>query len=85
MDKSVIIVFLLVALAAWIAWLVYNYSIYYKQVSIEDRISYWKNRIYRVQNCVNDLIDVIHKKFPESTIRYNHNDDVDEIEGEIKY
>ena len=48
MDKSVIIVFLLVALAAWIAWLVYNYSIYYKQVSIEDRISYWKNRIYRV-------------------------------------
>ena len=85
MDKVVIIVFLLVALAAWIAWLVYNYSIFNKQIAIEAKVSYWKNRVTRVQDCIEDLVDVIHKQFPKSTIQYNHTDEVDAVEGEIKY
>lgn len=85
MDKIVIIVFLLVALAAWIAWLVYNYSIFNKQIAVEAKVSYWKNRVTRVRNCIEDLVDAIHKQFPNSTIQYNHNDEVDEVEGEIKY
>ena len=44
MDKVIIIVLLCVALAAWIAWLVYNYSIFNKQIIIEAKVSYWKNR-----------------------------------------
>ena len=85
MDKIVIIVFLLVALAAWIAWLVYNYTIFNKQVAVEAKVDYWKNRVTRVQDCLNDLVDAIHKQFPNSTIQYAHNDEVDEISGEIKY
>ena len=85
MDKSVIIVFLLVALAAWIAWLVYNYAIFNKQSAIEAKVSYWKNRVTRVQDCITDLVDAIHKQFPKSTIQYNHNDEIDAVEGEIKY
>ena len=85
MDKIVIIVFLLVCLAAWIAWLIYNYSVFNKQVSIEAKVEYWKGRVARVQDCLNDLIDVIYKQFPKSTIQYNHNDEIDEVEGEIKY
>lgn len=85
MDKSVIIVFLCVALAAWIAWLVYNYAIFNKQIAIEAKVSYWKNRVSRVQDCITDLIDAIHKQFPKSTIQYNHNDEIDAVEGEIKY
>lgn len=85
MDKVVIIVLLCVALAAWIAWLIYNYAIFNKQVSIEAKVDYWKNRVTRVQNCITDLVDAIHKQFPKSTIQYAHNDEVDEIEGEIKY
>ena len=85
MDKVVIIVLLCVALAAWIAWLVYNYSIFNKQIAVEAKVSYWKNRVTRVQDCIEDLVDAIHKHFPNSTIQYCHNDEVDEIEGEIKY
>ena len=85
MDKSVIIVLLCVALAAWIAWLVYNYAIYNKQVAIDAKVSYWKNRTKRVQDCIEDLVDAIYKKFPKSTIQYAHNDEIDVVEGEIKY
>ena len=85
MDKTVIIVFLFVCLAAWIAWLIYNYSIFNKQVAIEAKVKYWKSRVIRVQDCLNDLVDAIHKQFPKSTIQYNHNDEIDEVEGEIKY
>lgn len=85
MDKVVIIVLLCVALVAWIAWLVYNYAIYNKQVSIDAKVSYWKNRTKRVQDCIEDLVDAIHKKFPKSTVQYAHNDEIDEISGEIKY
>lgn len=85
MDKIVIIVFLLVVLAAWIAWLVYNYAIFNKQAAIEAKVSYWKNRVARVQDCIEDLVDAVHKQFPNSTIQYAHNDEVDAIEGEIKY
>lgn len=85
MTNSVIIVFLFVALAAWIAWLVYNYAIFNKQIAVEAKVSYWKNRVERVQNCISDLVDAIHKQFPKSTIQYAHNDEVDEISGEIKY
>lgn len=85
MDKSVIIVLLCVALAAWIAWLIYNYSIFNKQVAVEAKVDYWKNRVTRVQNCIEDLVDAIHKQFPKSTIQYAHNDEVDAVEGEIKY
>lgn len=85
MDKIVIITFLCVALAAWICWLIYNYAIYNKQVAVEAKVSYWKTRVSRVQNCINDLVDVIHKQFPKSTIQYSHNDEFDNIEGEIKY
>lgn len=85
MDKSVIIVFLLVALAAWIAWLIYNYAIFNKQVAVEAKVDYWKNRVTRVQDCIEDLVDAIHKQFPKSTIQYAHNDEVDAVEGEIKY
>ena len=85
MDKIVILVFLLVCLAAWIAWLIYNYSVFNKQIAIEAKVEYWKGRVARVQDCITDLIDAIHKQFPNSTIQYAHNDEVDEIEGEIKY
>ena len=85
MTNSVIIVLLCVALAAWIAWLIYNYAIFNKQIVIEAKVSYWKNRVERVQNCITDLVDAIHKQFPKSTIQYAHNDEVDSIEGEIKY
>ena len=85
MDKVVIIVLLCVALAAWIAWLVYNYSILNKQIAVEAKVSYWKNRVTRVQDCINDLVDTIHKQFPKSTVQYAHSDEVDEISGEIKY
>lgn len=85
MDKAVIIVLLCVALAAWIAWLVYNYSIFNKQIAVEAKVSYWKNRVTRVQDCIEGLVDAVHKQFPKSTIQYNHNDEVDEVEGEIKY
>ena len=85
MTNSVIIVLLCVALAAWIAWLVYNYSIFNKQIIIEAKVSYWKNRTKRVQDCITDLVDAIHKQFPNSTIQYIHNNEVDAIEGEIKY
>ena len=85
MDKIVIITFLCVALAAWICWLIYNYAIYNKQVAVEAKVSYWKHRTKRVQDCINGLVDAIHKKFPNSTIQYAHNDEVDEVSGEIKY
>lgn len=85
MTNSVIIVLLCVALAAWIAWLIYNYAIFNKQVSIEAKVDYWKNRVIRVQDCLNDLVDAIHKQFPKSTIQYTHNDEIDAVEGEIKY
>ena len=85
MNNSVIIVICCVALAAWISWLVYNYSIFNKQVAIEAKVDYWKHRTKRVQDCITDLIDSIHKQFPNSTIQYAHNDEVDEVEGEIKY
>lgn len=85
MDKLVIIVFLLVALAAWIAWLIYNYSIFNKQVAVEAKVDYWKHRVSCVRSCLEGLIDAIHKQFPKSTIRYNHNDEIDEIEGKIEY
>lgn len=85
MTNSVIIVLLCVALAAWISWLIYNYAIFNKQVIIEAKVSYWKNRTKRVQDCITDLVDDIHKQFPNSTIQYAHNDEVDAIEGEIKY
>ena len=85
MDKSVIIVLLCIALVAWIAWLIYNYSIFNKQVAVEAKVDYWKNRTKRVQDCIYDLVDAIHKQFPKSTIQYAHNDEVDAVEGEIKY
>ena len=85
MDKIVIVTFLCTALAAWIAWLVYNYAVFNKQVSVEAKVDYWKNRVSRVQNCLDDLISAIHKQFPKSTIEYNHTQEIDEIEGEIKY
>ena len=67
MDKSVIIVFLCVSLAFWIAWLIYNYAVFNKQVAIEAKVDYWKNRTKRVQDCIYDLVDAIHKQFPKST------------------
>ena len=85
MDNSVIITLLCVALAAWIAWLIYNYAIFNKQIVIDAKVSYWKHRVERVQNCVTDLVDAIHKQFPKSTIQYSHTDEVDVVEGEIKY
>ena len=85
MDNSVIITLCGVALAAWIAWLIYNYAIFNKQIVVEAKVSHWKNRVTRVQDCITDLIDAIHKQFPKSTIQYNHNDEVDAVEGEIKY
>ena len=85
MDKAVIIVFLCLAVVAWISWLIYSFSIFNKQVAIEAKVSYWKNRTKRVQDCIYDLVDAIHKQFPNSTIQYAHNDEIDEIEGEIKY
>ena len=85
MDNSVIITLCGVALAAWIAWLIYNYAVFNKQVIIDSKAYYWKNRLKRVQSCVEDLIETIHKKFPNSTIDYIHNDEIDEISGEIKY
>jgi len=85
MDKSVIIVICYVALAAWISWLVYNYAVFNKQVAVEAKVDYWKNRVSRVRSCLEDLVDAIHKQFPKSTIEYAHNEEIDEIEGEIKY
>lgn len=85
MDKVVIIVLLCVALAAWIAWLVYNYAVFNKHIAVEAKVSYWKNRVSRVQDCITDLVDAIHKQFPKSTIQYAHNDEVDAVEGELKY
>ena len=85
MEKSVIIVVCCVALAAWISWLIYNYAVFNKQIAVEAKVDYWKNRLSRVQNCVQDLVDAIHKQFPKSTIQYVHNDEIDAVEGEIKY
>lgn len=85
MEKSVIIVFLCISLAAWISWLVYNYAIFNKQVAIEAKVDYWKNRVSRVRSCLEGLVDSIHKRFPNSTIEYAHNDEIDEVSGEIKY
>lgn len=85
MDNSVIITLCCVALTAWIAWLIYNYAIYNKQVAVEAKVNYWKNRVNRVQNCIRDLVDTIHTKFPKSTIEYVYNDEIDEVSGEIKY
>jgi uncharacterized protein YpmS len=85
MDKIVIIVFLLVALVAWIAWLVYNYAIFNKQVAIEAKVSYWKARVNRVKDCLNDLVNSINKQFPKSNLQYFHTDDSDEVTGQIKY
>lgn len=85
MDNSVIITLCCVALAGWIAWLIYNYAVFNKKVAIEAKVDYWKNRTKRVQDCINDLIDAIHKQFPKSTVQYAHNDEIDAVEGEIKY
>ena len=85
MDKIVIIFICCAGLAAWISWLIYNYAIFNKQIAVEAKVDYWKNRVSRVKNCLEDLIDVIHKQFPKSTVEYLHNDEVDEIAGEIKY
>ena len=85
MEKSVIIVICLTSLAAWISWLVYNYAVFNKQVVVEAKVDYWKSRVSRVRNCLEDLVDAIHKQFPKSTIEYAHSDEVDKIEGEIKY
>lgn len=85
MEKSVIIVICITSLAAWISWLVYNYAVFNKQVAVEAKVDYWKSRVSRVRNCLEDLVDSIHKQFPTSTIEYNHNDEIDKIEGEIKY
>lgn len=85
MEKSVIIVFLIVALMSWVAWLVYNYAVFNKQIAVEAKVDYWKSRTKRVQDCVRCLIDAIHDKFPKSTIEYRHNDEIDDITGEIKY
>ena len=85
MDKQVIIVICVVALVAWIAWLIYNYAVFNKQVAVEAKVDYWKSRTKRVQDCVRDLVDAIHTQFPKSTVEYRHNDEIDEISGEIKY
>lgn len=85
METIVIIVFICAILIIWIAYLIYNYAIFNKQVAIEAKVDYWKARTNRIQNCVRDLIDAIHEKFPKSTIEYAHNDEIDEISGEIKY
>ena len=85
MSNSVIITLCCVMLAAWIAWLLYNYAIFNKKVAIEAEVDYWKNKTKRIRNCISDLVATIHEKFPKSTIVYAHNDEVDEISGEIKY
>ena len=85
MEKNVIICFAICTLIAWISWLIYNYAIYNKQVSVEAKVDYWKGRVKRVQNCINNLVDAIHNQFPKSTIQYSHNDEFDNVEGEIKY
>ena len=60
-------------------------AIFNKQVAVEAKVDYWKNRTKRVQDCIYDLVDAIHKQFPKSTIQYAHNDEIDAVEGEIKY
>lgn len=92
MEKSVVICFIVCTLIGWESWLVYNYVIFCKQLKREleetylnSSIAYWKNRVTRVQNCIKDLVDAIHKQFPKSTIKYNGTDEVDAVEGEIKY
>lgn len=85
MDNSVIIVLSCSGLVGWIAWLIYGYAVFNKQITIKSEVSYWKNRVTRVQDCIIDLVNVIHKQFPNSTIKYRHDDKVDCIEGEIKY
>lgn len=85
MDKIVIVFICCSGLVAWISWLVYNYAIFNKQISVEAKVDYWKAKVARVRNCLEDLVDAIHKQFPKSTIEYSHNDEIDEIEGEIKY
>lgn len=85
MEKSVIIVICFTALVSWISWLIYNYAIFNKQIAVEAKVDYWKNRVSRVRNCLKDLVDAIHKQFPKSTIEYSHNDETDEVSGEIKY
>lgn len=85
MEKSVIIVICITSLAAWISWLVYNYAVFNKQVAVEAKVDYWKSRVSRVRNCLEDLVDAIHKQFPKSTIEYNHSDEIDVVSGEIKY
>ena len=86
MENSVIIVIVLALLCAWIAWLVYNYKVITRDITINEKIKYYTNRYNNLQDCMNDLIEAIHQKFPNSTVQYIHNNEgVEAVEGEIKY
>ena len=86
MENSVIIVIVCALLCAWIAWLVYNYNVITRDITVNEKIKYYTNRYKNLQECMNDVIAAIHQKFPESTIQYIHNNEgVEAVEGEIKY
>jgi len=91
MDNIVIIVFLCVALIAWIAWLIYNYYIVEYNIKENSKTNYYKdlvesykNKYKNAQLCIDDLIKSIKANFPQSTLKYKINDKGDQIiEGKI--
>ena len=86
MENSVIIVIVCALLCAWISWLVYNYKVITRDITINEKIKYYTNRYKNLQDCMDDLIEAIHKKFPKSTIQYVcNNEGIEAIEGEIIY
>lgn len=93
MDNIVIIVFLCVALVAWISWLVYNYYILIIKVKQATAIDYlkteitsYKNKYKNAQLCIDDLIKSIKANFPQSTIKYTIDKEGNQlIEGKIAY
>jgi hypothetical protein len=86
METNVVIALIAAVLIGWVGYLIYNYKVANIHISNERKAKYWHSRYENVQGCVEDLIDAIHERFPDSTVQYIHNnEDIDRIEGEIKY
>ena len=85
MENPVIITFIISVLIGWVSYLIYRYRTFDKSVAVESRVNYWYNKYHNLQSTIDDLIKDIHKIFPKSTIEYIHNDEIDSVQGEIKY
>lgn len=84
MDSIVVIIFIIAVLVGFTAYLTFEFIIMRYNLKLKDEFNLYKDKSKNVQFALEDLVNIINVKLPNSTLKCKFDGSGVSVSGEIK-